>query len=630
MTVPVSVHLSDSGTPLDPGARRVLEGSFAVDLSGIRLHAGPRADAFLQARGYPAATCGHRVFMPARRPGGSARWLHVLAHEIVHAIQQAQGIERTGGFWERHAEAGAMAVTSGRVYPDLGLRPPGRGHGAAVLAGFNSWEHRLIGDVPSVDLVRVATRTAGWQDVVAQQIGLVRLWQDGGTEVTVHTIRRIVPDIGLVTLPGSGCLASYGEINAVADYAASAEAVTTLPARYMFAFLQQIRQESFNYLSGLLGIRPQNPDFAGAVTPYLDESGSGAARETRLIDTFTLPLGVNHYRGLLARNACHFAPFAWQRWRQAHAAARDLARKAWEAADPGETERLANLAWVAQGYADHFVQDSFAPGHLANKTLIMQWFVEWADDSLFVPVKDWGDVRFVTAGNQPALMGAPLYDSRCPGPSNDPQAAEEQGDPAARMAATGIRAYGSITREQAYRQYLRFLEATVVQLSSKKIHDHFNEHGLDVTSSGHPGVFRIYGDGKLLSNGADVSIAAGTVAASRAVISDIIASGHSRTPPWEIIDMLPAWVVGSSGRPVSLPDWHDSDLKNQAPDLFRDARSMFRGITSPSLGIVSEDHETAGPLGHTSHRTRVAAAHLSGQCGIRQPLSETSDCDISG
>jgi hypothetical protein len=575
--------------------RRVLEGSFAVDLSGIRLHAGPPTDAFLRARGYLAATSGYRVFMPARRPGGSARWLHLLAHEIAHAIQQAQGIAWSGGLQERHAEAGAMAVTSGRAYPDLGLQPPGRGHGAAVLAGFDSWEHRLIGDMPGADLVRVATRTAGWRDVVARQIGLVRLWQDGSSQVTAQSARAIVPGIGLVTLPGSGCLATCGEINAVADYAASAGAVTTLPARYMFAFLQQIRQESFNCLSGLLGIRPQNPDFAGAVTPYLSESRPGVASETGLIDTFTLPLGVNHYRGLLARNACHFVPFAWQRWRQAHAVARDLARQAWESADPGETERLANLAWVAQGYADHFVQDSFAPGHLTNKTLIMQWFVERADDALFVPVNDWDDVRFVTVGNQPALMGTPLYDSRCPGPSNDPQAAEEQGDRAARIAATGIRAYGSTTREQAYQQYLRFLEATVVQMSSKKFHDHFNEHGLDVTSPGHPGVFRIYGDGKLLSGGADVSIIAGTVAASRAVISDIIASGHSRTPPWEIIDMLPTEVVGSAGKPVPLPDWHNGDLRNQAPDLFRDARSVFAGIRSPSLGIVSQDQHTAGP-----------------------------------
>jgi hypothetical protein len=595
VTVSASVHFSDAGTPLDHGVRSVLEGLFAVDLSGIRLHVGPRTDALLRARGYPAATSGYRVFMPARRRGSSERWWHILAHEIVHAIQQAQGIAQAGGFWERHAEAAAMAVTSGRAYPDQGLVPPGRGHGAAVLAGFNSWEHRLLGDVPGADLVRIATRTAGWQDVVAEQIRLMRLWQDGGAGVTEQSVRAIAPGTGLVTLPGSGCLATYGEVNAVADYVASAGAVNTLPARYMFAFLQQIRQESFNCLSGLLATQPPNPDFAGAVTPYLGESGSGVARETTLIDTFTVPLGVDHYRGLLARNACHFAPFAWQRWRQAHTVARDLARQAWESPEPGGKERLANLAWVAQGYADHFLQDSFAPGHLANKTLVMQWFLEWAEDSLFVQVKDWDDVRFVTAGNQPALMGTPLYDSRCPGPSNDPQAAEEQGHLAARIAATGIQAYRSTTRDRAYHQYLRFLAATAVQLSSKRVHDHFNEHGLDVTSSGHPGVFRIYGDGKLLSDGADVSIVAGTVAASRAVISDIITSGRSHTPPWEIIDMLPAKVVGSAGRPVSLPEWHDSDLKKQAPDLFSNARSMFLGIRSPSLGIVSQDQETVKP-----------------------------------
>jgi hypothetical protein len=79
------------------------------------------------------------------------------------------------------------------------------------------------------------------------------------------------------------------------------------------------------------------------------------------------------------------------------------------------------------------------------------------------------------------------------------------------------------------------------------------------------------------------------------VISDIITSGRSRTPPWEIIDMLPAKVVGSAGRPVSLPEWHDSDLKKQAPDLFSNARSMFVGIRSPSLGIVSQDQETVKP-----------------------------------
>jgi len=95
-------------------------------------------------------------------------------------------------------------------------------------------------------------------------------------------------------------------------------------------------------------------------------------------------------------------------------------------------------------------------------------------------------------------------------------------------------------------------------------------------------------------------VVAGTVAASRAVISDMIANGQSRTPPWEIMDMLPAKVVGSAGRPISLPDWHNGDLRNQAPGLFRNARSMFLGIRSPSLGIVSVDQETVKPLASSS------------------------------
>jgi hypothetical protein len=63
--VPALLRLSDSGVRLDSGLRRVLEGAFCVDLSGVRLHAGPRTDAFLRVHGCSAAAAGHRVFMPA-------------------------------------------------------------------------------------------------------------------------------------------------------------------------------------------------------------------------------------------------------------------------------------------------------------------------------------------------------------------------------------------------------------------------------------------------------------------------------------------------------------------------------------------------------------------------------------
>jgi hypothetical protein len=117
--------------------------------------------------------------------------------------------------------------------------------------------------------------------------------------------------------------------------------------------LQQIRQESYNRLGGLLGNVP-DVSFAGAITRYLSGEGGDAALETRLIEGFSRPLGVDHYLGLLARNACHFAPFAWHRWRQAHSAARDLALRAWRE----HSGSLAGAAWIAEGYAGHFLQDS--------------------------------------------------------------------------------------------------------------------------------------------------------------------------------------------------------------------------------------------------------------------------------
>jgi Domain of unknown function (DUF4157) len=115
MGVPALLRLRDSGVRLDSGLRRILEGAFRVDLSGVRLHAGPRTDAFLRVHGCTAAAAGHRVLMPAARRGEGERWLRVLIHEITHVIQQAQGTAQAGGRWERQASAAADAVTAGRV-----------------------------------------------------------------------------------------------------------------------------------------------------------------------------------------------------------------------------------------------------------------------------------------------------------------------------------------------------------------------------------------------------------------------------------------------------------------------------------------------------------------------------------
>ncbi len=587
MAVPAFLTLSDSGVPLDPGLRRILEESFSVDLSGVRLHAGPRTDAFLRMHGCPAAAAGHRVFLPAMRRGDGERWLRVLVHEITHAVQQAQGVAQAGGHWERQAAAVAAAVTAGRVYPDTGLQPPRKSHGAAVLAGFNSWEHRLLGDVPGDALVGIAARKHDWQSLVRRQVRLTGLWQDGDTGVGGDDLREIDPGIGMVTLPGSGCLATFGELNAVADFVANIDTLTTMPRPFMYPVLQQVRQESYNRLSRLLGNVP-DVSFASAITPYLGGEDGEAALETRLIEDFSRPLGKDHYLGLLARNACHFAPFAWHRWRQAHTAARELALRAWQEHSPA----LIDAAWIAEGYAGHFLQDSFAAGHLPNKTLVMQWFTAWVSDCDLIKVNAWEDVRRVTAVNQPRLMGAQLYNIGYLGPSSDPQTAEEHAHFAQRMAATGVQAYETVSREEAYRQYLAFLAARPVQLSSKQVHDHFNAAGFDVASE--VATFRVYGDENMLRNGNDISTVAGAVAASREAISDIISRGWTKTQPGEILRNVPAGVTGSSGRVTPLLDWHqDGVLKAQAERLFASARARIAGVVPPTMGMVSADDDAA-------------------------------------
>ena len=83
-----------------------------------------------------------------------------------------------------------------------------------------------------------------------------------------------------------------------------------------------------------------------------------------------------------------------------------------------------------------------------------------------------------------------------------------------------MQAYGTVSTEEAYRQYLAFLAAYSVQLSSKQVPDHFKADGLDVASE--VAAFRANGDENMLRHGAAMSVVAAAIAASRTVISDII------------------------------------------------------------------------------------------------------------
>ena len=387
--------------------RRRLEQGLGADLSGMRVHTGAVADRLARALGAEAFTYGTDVFFRdgAYAPG-TPKGLWLLAHEAAHVAHQTGARSVTKGTpgdpWERDADRCADRILAGR-------RAPTPAYGPARVPAIQrhvSFEHRLLGDAPTEDLVEVSTNGPTRGQVLGNQIELLTLWQDDPEQVTESDINAKCPWIRTLRLGPGNLLVTYGELNALPDYLADAGALDTVDPAIVLPILQVIRQEGFNQLTSLLTGHNPGVTFAQAACEPWSLSLVNNIVETTALDTLTVGLGdvgQDHYQGLLARNACHFAPFSWYRWQASHLIARDLAAQAHATGDP----ELARRAWVHHGYADHFLEDSFAAGHLVDKTLIMQWFIEWAAKQTLLPVADWDAIKNITEARQPSLAGLP-------------------------------------------------------------------------------------------------------------------------------------------------------------------------------------------------------------------------------
>ncbi len=606
MDIQVS-RLSCACRPLPGDLRRLLERCWGADLSVARVHVGPDVDAVLRIWGLAGAATGTDILVASAFPEGGTAWRGIVAHEAAHVVQQARGAADAAGaldarasqaVLEAAAEAAATAALDGRRFADILAVRPKR---LPVVQGFNAWEHQLLGDLRCDELVAIAARSGSWQTTVRQMLAVLELWQANPATVTVAAIHDAKPNLAVVQLANSQCLATRGELNAIsADYVADPVALNQLPVEVVLPFLQQVRQETFNRLGALIGSRTATR-FPSSITAYSDPDlpaalwEAQAAREAQEIDAFTIQrgLGINHFYGLLARNACHFAPFGWHRWRIFHEHARSLAARAHAAPAPAEQGPLIAQAWSEQCYADHFLQDVFAAGHLINKTLIMQWFIEWLHNSLTViPLPEWQAAASVTVAHQPNLWGPDLYDLRATAQSNDPQTAEEESTYSARLAASAVQAYDHVTAREAYRQYIDFLGAGVIQLSSKWVHDHFNETSLTVTSHAASAPYRIYGDETLLRSPTAVQQVSLAVQASQRAVAEILQTGSTSIDVKQVLDMLPTQVQQLDGTQMSLKDWHAATgpLWTYCRDnIFAEHKAAIVGALSAHMGTVSVD-----------------------------------------
>jgi hypothetical protein len=193
-----------------------MEDAFDADLSAVRVHAGPRAEAASRSLGARAYAAGQDIVL------GQAPSKELVAHEVAHTVQQRRGgaagrpgaVSRkasgkaSGDAIEAAADSAARDVAAGRPAGPVGTDTPGRVRGwwdddeggGGDDGGGGSW----LDD--AVDTVTGAVETVA--GAVDQGVGAAsdtaRDWVDQGTETVegvADTVESVV-DEGVKTVQG--------------------------------------------------------------------------------------------------------------------------------------------------------------------------------------------------------------------------------------------------------------------------------------------------------------------------------------------------------------------------------------------------------------------------------------------
>jgi hypothetical protein len=515
-------------------------------------------------------------------------------------------------------------MTPGRVLALQGAA--GNRAVGAVVQRHASFEHTLLGNTRPDQLSNAAVNRGARSHLLDQLREQAIFFQHDA----LRDPRSRFPDVRWLKLRESGLWLSYGEMSSLADYLPST--VDDLPRSVVLPVLQRMRRGTAARFFKDFGLYGEK-DFAGQADAGGYEA-LDAVKDEKAVDYATAGLGSERYFGLVSRNACHFAPESWHRWARFHEEAGDLAL----AYHRGRSEQVPILAgdrtqeerqrqaWVTNGYGDHFLQDSFAAGHLINKTLVMQWFVDyvnelasawwdllgrawWGDDTM----PWWGtpdDEVMATMGTraQPNIAGQGLYhrptDAGTPGMDamlgdtpTDPQTMWERESHSGRVAGSGVVAGRGRTREQNYQTYLRFLNSAFLQLAAGETHDYFNKRGLMVVND-RGDRMRVGGDATLLteSGALGARIAGEAAQLSQQAIYNLMTAGRTDASVDRIASLWPTkvWVEETTGRvcrpahAVPLQDWHEDILHRLCredifPDVVDSLNSKVARTASPAL-----------------------------------------------
>jgi hypothetical protein len=630
------------GSPLPASVRAEAEAGFGRPLGDVRVHTDAHAATMATQVQAHAFTTGNDIFFNRGvYDPGSAGGYKVLAHELTHTLQQAAGpvagTPAAAGITvsdvhdaderEAYATADRLAAMRGSHSHDHAPAPAlsggasGGGARASRLAvqplaiqRHSSWEHTLLGDTPTLQLGDAAVTVKSRKHVLSDLWARMMYFSSDPT----RDPRERFPDVRWVQLKASALWVSVGELNALADYLPDPTAADTMPREEIVPVLQKMRSGIRGVTGAEFGLR--GDDMHGMASHWM-EFISSAGGEVKALDEATAGQGLNRYQGLLSRNACHFAPFSWQRWEQYHNEAIEEAKLHFASRSdtvpikdvPKDTEEHARQALLKGGYADHFLQDSFAAGHLVNKTLVMQWWVDYLNQAAVnIPYTDYQIVRRgqpdagvmsrMGSAAQPGVAGRELYgdtpnslatntnaEDRIAGTGvTDPQSAQERTGRQRRLEGSGVTGFDDADREANYQAYLRLLNNAQAQGAAGATHDHFNAIGLTVVSADGSLQMRVGGDDTLLSESDSKGALAAAHAAqlSRQAIDEVMNTGETTLTTEYIFGIVPAFVVvDGASDPMPLQQWQDSVLKDLCfSKIFPEYYSTFASAVIGTFG----------------------------------------------
>jgi hypothetical protein len=427
-----------------------------------------------------------------------------------------------------------------------------------VVQRHSSWEHALLGDTDPRQLGNAAVSAGTRKHVVAGEWERMKFFQeDPYRDPTTR-----FPDVRWIKLKASGLWVSNGELNALGDYLPDPTAYDTLPANQMIPVLQKMRGMVMGAAGKEFGLRDDSMkgEASGSRLP-------GAAGEVKDLDNATAQLGSNRYAGLVARNACHFAPFSWQRWALYHTEATEEARQHFDAGraitplrvvdtNAPEHQRQAMLKNGLRRPLPAGLVRRRPPGQQDAGHAVVRGLPARA--VLVGRAVAGGAVRRrAEAGRQRAaarhrrprpVRQATHHPRQRHGPV-DRHRGRRPADRAGTLPAGGPREGSGVSgtgkeREANYQAYLTMLNSAFMQLAAGAAHDWFNEKGL-LVENGNGDRMAVGGDDTMLSKSGPLGAQlAGTAAAkSRLAIDELMRTGTTQWTIEQIFGYVPQRVV---------------------------------------------------------------------------------------